>query len=56
MTNILVISSFVMLEFEWDEALDFVARRLGEIRDANGADSIGALSSKKRMYSFWRSV
>ncbi len=34
-------------EVEWDEALDFVARRLGEIRDANGADSIGALSSAK---------
>ncbi|MFO8015165.1 MAG: formate dehydrogenase subunit alpha [Phycisphaerae bacterium] len=31
----------------WDEALDLVARRLGEIRDAHGADAVGGLSSAK---------
>ena len=31
----------------WDEALDFVARRLAEIRDRSGPDAIGALASAK---------
>jgi predicted molibdopterin-dependent oxidoreductase YjgC len=31
----------------WDEALDFTATRLREIRDANGSDSIAFLSSAK---------
>ena len=31
----------------WDEALDLVARRLVEIRDAHGPDAIGGLASAK---------
>jgi len=31
----------------WDEALDYVARRLGEIKADAGADAIGVLSSAK---------
>ncbi|HOX40354.1 MAG TPA: formate dehydrogenase subunit alpha [Candidatus Brocadiia bacterium] len=31
----------------WDEALDLVAKRLGEIKAANGAGAIGCLSSAK---------
>lgn len=31
----------------WDEALDLVASRLGDIRQANGPDAIGVLSSAK---------
>jgi len=31
----------------WDTVLDITARRLGEIRDAHGADSIGVLTSAK---------
>ena len=31
----------------WDEALDFVARRLGEIREKSGPDAVGGLSSAK---------
>ena len=31
----------------WDEAIELVARRLGEIKAAYGADSIGGLSSAK---------
>ncbi|MBV8211074.1 MAG: NADH-quinone oxidoreductase subunit G [Burkholderiaceae bacterium] len=30
-------------EVEWEEALDFVASNLGQARDSQGADSIGAL-------------
>jgi predicted molibdopterin-dependent oxidoreductase YjgC len=32
---------------DWDEALEFVARRLTEIRDAHGGDSIGFLTSAR---------
>jgi len=32
-------------EVEWEEALDFVASTLGQARDAQGGDSIGALVS-----------
>lgn len=31
----------------WDEALDFTASRLREIRDANGSDSVAFLTSAK---------
>jgi formate dehydrogenase major subunit len=31
----------------WDEALDLVARRLGEVKAANGPDSIGLIASSK---------
>jgi predicted molibdopterin-dependent oxidoreductase YjgC len=31
----------------WDEALDLVARRLAEIKDKNGSDSIGVLTSAR---------
>ena len=34
-------------EATWDEALDLVARRLGEIRDAYGGDAIGMLTSAR---------
>ena len=34
-------------EATWDEALERVARRLGEIRDQHGPDSIGVLSSAR---------
>ncbi len=34
-------------EVTWNEALDFVATRLGEIRDTHGPAAVGALSSAK---------
>jgi formate dehydrogenase major subunit len=34
-------------EASWDEALDLVARRLNEIKAANGPDSLGFISSSK---------
>jgi len=34
-------------EVNWDEALDLVAARLFEIRDAHGPDAIGILASAK---------
>jgi predicted molibdopterin-dependent oxidoreductase YjgC len=34
-------------EVSWDEALDHIAKRLGEIRDKYGPDSIGGLSSAR---------
>ena len=34
-------------EATWDEALDVVARRLGEIRTASGPDSIGVFTSAR---------
>lgn len=34
-------------EASWDEAIELVAKRLGEIKAAHGADSIGGLSSAK---------
>ena len=36
-----------MREAGWDEALDLVARRLGEIREASGPESIGVLTSAR---------
>jgi predicted molibdopterin-dependent oxidoreductase YjgC len=35
------------VEVDWETALGITARRLGEIRDAHGADSIGLLTSAK---------
>ncbi len=34
-------------EASWDDALDLVARRLGEIKEKHGADALGGLSSAK---------
>ena len=34
-------------EVSWDEALDHAAKRLSEIKDTNGPDSIGGLSSAR---------
>jgi formate dehydrogenase major subunit len=34
-------------EASWDEAIDHVARRLREIQDAHGSDSIGAITSSR---------
>mgnify|MGYP006282260191 FL=1 len=36
-----------LCEATWDEALDLVARRLGETRDEHGADAVAGLSSAK---------
>jgi predicted molibdopterin-dependent oxidoreductase YjgC len=35
------------VEVDWETALDITARRLREIRDTHGADSIGVLTSAK---------
>ncbi|MFB4169538.1 formate dehydrogenase subunit alpha [Virgibacillus sp. JSM 102003] len=37
--------SFV--EVEWDEALDYVVKRFSEIKEGNGADALGFISSSK---------
>ncbi|MDC3413239.1 formate dehydrogenase subunit alpha [Aquibacillus sp. 3ASR75-11] len=37
--------SFV--EVEWDQALSYVAKRFSEIKDENGADALGFISSSK---------
>jgi predicted molibdopterin-dependent oxidoreductase YjgC len=34
-------------EASWDEALDLVADRLGEIKEAHGPDSLGVLTSAR---------
>jgi formate dehydrogenase major subunit len=34
-------------EASWDEALDLVARRLGEVKQAHGPDALGFISSSK---------
>jgi predicted molibdopterin-dependent oxidoreductase YjgC len=36
-----------LVEVEWDEALDYAATRLQEVKEANGADSIGFLTSAR---------
>jgi len=36
-----------LLEADWTEALDLIARRLAEIRDRHGPESLGVLSSAK---------
>jgi predicted molibdopterin-dependent oxidoreductase YjgC len=35
------------VEASWDEALDLVAKRLGEIKDKHGPEAIGGLASAK---------
>ena len=47
LTTPLVRKDGTLQEATWEEALDRVARRLGEIRDQHGADSIGVLSSAR---------
>jgi len=37
----------LLVESDWDEALDYVARRLTEIKQQHGADAIGGLASAK---------
>jgi predicted molibdopterin-dependent oxidoreductase YjgC len=37
----------VLEEVSWDEALDYTAKRLGEIKAEHGADAIGGLSSAR---------
>ena len=36
-----------LVEASWDEALDLVAKRLGEIKEAHGSDSLGVLTSAR---------
>ncbi len=36
-----------LVEVSWDEALDFAAERLREIKEAHGGDAIGFLASAK---------
>ncbi|MBI5188289.1 MAG: molybdopterin-dependent oxidoreductase, partial [Nitrospirae bacterium] len=40
-------NSELFREVSWDEALDYIAERLGEIKDNYGPDSIGIMSSAK---------
>ncbi len=45
LTNPLIKRDGAFVEASWDEALDLVAMRLTEIKDAHGPDAIGGLSS-----------
>ncbi|HJT30412.1 MAG TPA: formate dehydrogenase subunit alpha [Pyrinomonadaceae bacterium] len=47
LTKPLIRDGGVFREASWEEALSFVARRLNEIKAANGPDSIGLISSSK---------
>jgi formate dehydrogenase alpha subunit len=47
LTTPLIKENGAFREASWDEALDLVARRLGEIRDKHGGRSIGTLASSK---------
>ena len=47
LTNPLIKRNRVFAEATWDEALDLVARRLTEIKQKHGSDSLGVLSSAK---------
>jgi len=47
LTKPLVRKNGQLEEVSWDEALDFAANRLKEIKEANGPDSIGFLTSAK---------
>jgi predicted molibdopterin-dependent oxidoreductase YjgC len=47
LTKPLIRENGVLRESTWDEATALVARRLGEIRTAHGADSIGVLISAR---------
>jgi predicted molibdopterin-dependent oxidoreductase YjgC len=47
LTRPLLRKNGVLEPVSWDEALEFTARRLREIKDASGSDSIAFLSSAK---------
>ena len=47
LTHPLIRKNGELVETSWDEAMDFAASRLREIRDANGPDSIGFFASAK---------
>lgn len=47
LTKPLIRENGAFREASWEEALSFVARRLNEIKAANGPDSIGLISSSK---------
>ena len=42
-----ILSSALFKEVEWDEALDYIAERLTEIKETYGPDSIAGLSSAR---------
>lgn len=47
LTKPLIRDGATFREASWDEALDLVARRLGEIKAAHGPDALGFISSSK---------
>ena len=47
LTQPLLRKSGALKEVSWDEALDYTASRLKEIKEANGSDSIAFLASAK---------
>jgi predicted molibdopterin-dependent oxidoreductase YjgC len=47
LTHPLMRKNGALTPVSWDEALDFTATRLREIRDANGSDSVAFLTSAK---------
>jgi predicted molibdopterin-dependent oxidoreductase YjgC len=47
LTRPLIRENGTFRQASWNEALDLVARRLGEIKDASGPDSIGVLTSAR---------
>ena len=47
LTRPLLRQNGTLAEVSWDEALDFTARRLREIKEAHGSDSLAFLSSAK---------
>lgn len=47
LTRPLVRKDGALVEVEWDEALEYAASRLKEIKQASGADSIGFLTSAR---------
>jgi len=47
LTNPMIRKDGELVETTWDEALDFAARRLREIKDNHGGDSLAFLTSAK---------
>lgn len=47
LTKPLIRKNGTLTKVSWEEALSFAARRLGEIKEKHGADSIGGLSSAR---------
>ncbi len=47
LTKPLIRKGDVLEEASWDEALDFVAKRFLELKEAHGSDSLGCFSSAK---------